>query len=387
MSKKELMTIELPRLSSRSSPLSQTIVVLGAAGTIGQVIAWDWIQSSKRHRVILADRDEVKVKLLKKKLGARASAYVIDLFKPAQLRSLLRHGSLVVNSTSHHFNLHVMAAALHANVHYLDLGGLFHFTRKQLKWQRRFAEIGKTAILGIGCAPGISNIMAAALTEDWEKVESLEVRVGGVGPEEPSQALPYSWKTLYEELTLKPAVFTRGKWTFVSPLSGSVKTLFSKPIGEQKVFYTLHSEVATLPLFFESRGIREVSFRIGLGEDLQQLVLHGKPPLPIKTSRKKAKVVPKKLAVDYESTMVIARGIKNGKAVEQSIQFMSKGNRKWRAGDLNTACPASITAQLILEKAITAPGVWAPEEIVPWKGMKSELEKRGFSFICNKQSI
>jgi saccharopine dehydrogenase-like NADP-dependent oxidoreductase len=360
---------------------NRTIVVLGAAGTIGQVIAWDWLRGSKNHHIIVADRDEARVKALARRLGPRAKAVTVNVLKPAQLKAAVSKGELVINSTSHHFNLYVMRAALHAGVHYIDLGGLFHFTRKQLKWHQRFSNAGLIGLLGMGCAPGITNLLARTVTEGWEKVYSIEVMDGSVDPDADPTALPYSWRTLYEEFTMKPAVYKRDGWHFVKPLSGTVTARFAPPIGKQKVFYTLHSEVATLPLIFRNRGVRHVSFRIGLSEELRQYVLKKKEPPPPPAIQLKTKV---KKRPDHESAMVVVSGVKNGKPIRRIMQFLAQGQHGWRAGDLNTACPASIAAQLILNGDIYPPGVWAPEEVVPWTKIRTALERRGFKFVISK---
>jgi hypothetical protein len=46
-------------------------------------------------------------------------------------------------------NLNVMQAALAAKIHYIDLGGLFTWTRRQLKLHQDFLRAGLTAIIGM----------------------------------------------------------------------------------------------------------------------------------------------------------------------------------------------------------------------------------------------
>jgi saccharopine dehydrogenase-like NADP-dependent oxidoreductase len=355
----------------------KTVVLLGAAGIIGQVIAWDWIRFT-RYNIILADRDGEKVRLLAKKLGPRTRAVVVNLFNRPELVRVLKLGSLVINSTSHHFNLPVMAAALQARVHYMDLGGLFHFTRRQLKLGKKFEKAGRIAILGMGCSPGATNVMARAMTEGWEKVRSVEIKLGAVEPPGAASVIPYSFQTLYEEFTQKPAVFDGGKYKFVKPLtSGKQRVRFCDPVGEQEIIYTIHSEVATLPGFFQKRGIRHCSFRIGLGQELQDAVLKRKV-------KRKPKPVPariKNLTTDYESMMVCASGQKNGKRARAQWECLARGRWGWRAGDLDTACPASIVARLVLDKKISAIGTHAPEACVPWTELENGLRKRGFRFL------
>ena len=60
---------------------------------------------------------------------------------------------------------------------------------------------------------------------------------------------------------------------------------------------------------------------------------------------------------DYEITRVIVRGGKQ----TITIDCHARPNVKWHAsaGDVDTACPASIAAQMIAGGAISTPGVWA----------------------------
>ena len=76
------------------------------------------------------------------------------------LAKLLQGCDVVMNCTQYNWNLDVMRAALAARVHYMDLGGLYHMTRKQFALDRDFRRIGKLAIPGMGGAPGITNVMA-----------------------------------------------------------------------------------------------------------------------------------------------------------------------------------------------------------------------------------
>lgn len=350
------------------------LLILGAAGTIGRVIASDWIQSSARHNVILADRDQAGLEALAKRLGPRSRVQPVDLRNPKQLVETLKQGFLVINSTSHHFNLPVMEASLQAGCHYLDLGGLFHFTRRQLKLHHRFAEAGLTAILGMGCAPGLTNLMARELTSDWEKVESLDIRVAGVdhNPASGNHNVPYAYRTILEELTLKPALFDQGKWTYTQPRSGVETYRFPEPVGTQTLFYTLHSEVATLPQYFKNLDIERVSFRIGLDPDLCHRVLNGSIPGLNSGSKKRPH--------DEEIALVEAIGTCQGKKTRAVMSCLTRSRGEWSAGHLNTACPASVVAEMLQEKAFIAPGVHPPENIIPWNPLRHSLEERDFVF-------
>ena len=71
----------------------------------------------------------------------------------------------MINSAQYEVNLPVMEGALRAGAHYVDLGGLFHTTRRQLLLDDRFKAAGLTAVLGLGSCPGIANVHAGDLGE------------------------------------------------------------------------------------------------------------------------------------------------------------------------------------------------------------------------------
>src|SRR5207253_8010929 len=80
---------------------------------------------------------------------------------------------------------------------------------------------------------------------------------------------------------------------------------------------------------------------------------------------------------DYEISRVIVRG--SGKTIVMDCH--ARSNAKWHAsaGDVDTACPASIAAQMITAGTIHAPGVWAPEDIMPADLFFKQLRRRGIT--------
>ena len=156
-----------------------------------------------------------------------------------------------------------MEAALEAGCHYVDLGGLFHTTRRQLRLDREFRRAGLLAVLGMGSAPGITNVMArlARRPAGWRAGRSGSTTAA---PTSPATTRPLAFgftpDTVLDELSLPPMVFTRGRFEAVPPVS--LGEDFDFDLGTQRVHASLHSEVATLPLTYRAKGIRECSFKI-----------------------------------------------------------------------------------------------------------------------------
>jgi len=333
--------VAAPSLSQRK------FIVLGGCGAIGRVVVRDLFESHRQNRITVADFKPVE--LIR---SPRVRTVFADARKPD-----LRGHTVVINCTQHDFNLHVMRAALHAGVHYSDLGGLFHWTRRQLKLDRQFKDAGLTAILGMGCAPGITNVMTRAAVEQLGGAKSVKIRVGSKDFN-PSPGFPYSAQTILEELTLTPWIVKAGKFREVKPRTGWELVNFPNPVGPQWVVRTRHSEVATLPMTFK---LRQCDFKVGFDRQFVRDVLAGKiPNRPVSRRRPN----------DYE----VARVIVDDKLV---IDCHARARKHAGAGDIDTACPASIVAQMVATGRITQRGVLPPEVAVPVEPFFEELRKRG----------
>jgi lysine 6-dehydrogenase len=328
--------------------VKRKFIVVGGCGTIGRVVVRDLSESHRQNQITVADYRPVEL---------IRSPRVRTVFADARQPDLRGH-TVVINCTQHEFNLHVMRAALRDGVHYVDLGGLFYWTRRQLKLHRQFKHAGLTAILGMGCAPGITNVLTRAAIERLGTAKSVKIRVG-TKDFNPAPGVPYSVKTLYEEFTLTAWVVSGGKFREVQPRTGWELVEFPKPVGRQWLVRTRHSEVATLPVTF---NLRQCDFKVGFDRQFVRDVVAGKVP-----SRPVERGVPD----DYEIARVIVDG--------HVLDCHAKANRRWHAsaGDINTGCPPSIVAQMIATGQIAQRGVLPPEVAVPVEPFFRELNKRG----------
>jgi hypothetical protein len=213
----------------------------------------------------------------------------LDASDPASLARGLDGCAVVVNCADYRLNLPVMRGALAAGVHYVDLGGLYHVTSEQLGLDEEFRAAGLGALLGMGSAPGKTNLLtAAAVQRLGEEPRSLEIWAAARDPaaaEHPFPA-PYSVRTLLDELQLRPVVVEGGEVQEVEPLSGEAARELPAPVGRAKGIYTLHSELRTLPGAFPS--LDSASFRLCLAPGLLEKLLaldEGEEPQPYEQSK------------------------------------------------------------------------------------------------------
>ena len=117
------------------------IVVLGGAGAMGQITVQDLASTAKDTDIVIADIDLGKANKIREGLdNPRVTALKADIKSRQSLVSVLKGSDVVVNATPYYFNRDVMKAALEAGVDYIDLGGLYHETLKQLELHDEFAK-------------------------------------------------------------------------------------------------------------------------------------------------------------------------------------------------------------------------------------------------------
>jgi saccharopine dehydrogenase-like NADP-dependent oxidoreductase len=371
--------------------------VLGA-GMMGCATVYDLAQSKGATKILVGDYDLARAKSVAKQFGrGKAKAVRVDVRNAAALAKLLSGHAAVLNCTQYYWNLQVMKAALAARIHYLDLGGLFYTTRKQLKLNTAFRRIGKLAILGIGSAPGIANIMARFLADQLDRVEFVGVYNGSRDFQTYSDALSFGFSiaTILDELTIPPVHFKNGRFETRERFSGAEPMTFPPPICKLELRHSIHSEVATLPLSFKSKGIREAFFKINYDPklieatelladlgllDQQSVMVAGQKisPRTLLEHLLKSRPPSTKPPKDVETIRVIVRGSKAGRPKKLSLDATTRysTNPPFSAVARDTGFPISVAAQMLATGQITATGVQPPETAIPTREFLERLDRR-----------
>lgn len=386
------------------------IIVLGGYGEMGRITVIDLLETFKG-KIVVAGRNEEKAKMFAKSFSSNNIMHAkADADEPEKLIELLKGSDVVINATQYITNLQVMEAALSAGVNYVDLGGLFHITKKQLKLDSSFKKKNILAVVGCGATPGITNIMAAYGSGFLDTIDSIYVQFADKDYTKYNMpfVVPYSMRTIFDEFSMEPAIFSGGKIRFVKPLTGEEEIEFPSPVNRATCFYTLHSEVATFPSSFKDKGIKNCSFKGGFPkefvEKIKFLIDTGfASTTPVKY--KNFDVVPLDFTVsllnrfipekdrikDVEFLRVELRGKSNRKTRNVVVYCESTSNARWNipAGTWNTGVPPSIIAQMIAEKKIEKRGVMPPELCIDPELFFGELAKRKIylSFQEKRESI
>jgi lysine 6-dehydrogenase len=370
------------------------VAVLGGAGAMGRAVVFDLTASG--HPVLLLDADPEAARRIARRYGhGRARAAVADAREAAGLAARVAGAAVLVNAGPYVFNLPAMDAALRARCHYLDLGGLFHTTRRQLRYDAAFRRAGLLAVLGMGSAPGIANVLARAGADALASVEAIRIYNGGADftRYRAPVAFGFSPATVLDEFTQPPMVFEGGHFRATRPLSGGEDFPFE--LGVQRVHRSLHSEVATLPLSYRGKGLRECFFKIaydpGLVERLTLLIRlglaerrpgpRGVAPRDVLLDCLRSLPPAPDFVDDRDSLAVVVEGRDRRGPATLRYDLTAGPQRRppLSAVARDTGFPPAIVTRMVLAGTIRARGVLPPERCVPPSPFLAALAERGMS--------
>jgi lysine 6-dehydrogenase len=364
---------------------------------MAQVIVRDLLESPGVEMIGVADVNRDAASRAVSKLGnSKAVAVQADATDISESKRLFGQYDVVVNSTWYQFNLLVMEAAIQSGVSYLDLGGLYHTTIKQLELDRRAKDAGITCILGMGSSPGTMNVLAAYGASKMTKISKVNLRSGSVVVSKPSEVFqsPYSLRTVIDEFTLPPIILRDGRLREIPALSGKERFMLPEPINEIEGYYTLHSELATLPVTL-GKGVKDMDFIVGYPPEFTKTImllvkmgLASLSPVKVKGSEVKPYDVlvaavdslPKtEPELDLDVQRVELYGDIDGRSATLKYDAVTAPNDKWKigGGTVDTGVPPSIAAQWLAKGMIKARGVVPPESCIDPLPYFSELSRRG----------
>src|SRR2546423_5832842 len=328
------------------------IIVRGGAGAMGRVTVRTLTEYEDVDQITIADYDEERAHDVAATLNSsKILVRQIDVYDSERLSKLVRGANVVLSAVEYVFNQPILRVCIQEKVHYADLGGLFHMTRKLMDMSPEAEAAGITAILGMGGTPGVTNVLARAAVDKLDRVESIKVQLG-CSDDTPSSAplvAPYSIRTILDEFTRQPQVFQDGVWYPQQPLSGQEEMGFPLPVGRTTAIYSLHSECATFPISFRDKGIHFVSFKIafpsdfmtklrflvdlGFGSD-EPINVRGVKVSPREVLARLLEMVPAEdvKQQDCDVLRVVTAGESNGQQVEITNQVVVLPYRRWNIG-------------------------------------------------------
>ena len=241
------------------------IFVLGAGGT-GSLLAN--LLARQGHTVWCGDRD---IERARRFLGKKSEIRVVEA-NARNLWSIVRAGrgaNLIVNASPAVFNKIILRAALRLRCHYLDLNShltAHPFRPEQFRFHKRFVAKNRAALICVGVAPGLTNLLAERAAEMLDSVESIQIRLFE-STESKDPISTWSADVAYDEAVSLPRIYRNGRFALAKRFDEREKFRFPPPIGEVPVYLAAQDEVCMLPYIMK---VRDVDAKIG-GNDFDRL--------------------------------------------------------------------------------------------------------------------
>ena len=351
------------------------VAILGAGGTIAPAIVRDLAESEEVTAMRLLDLDLHRAEeVAMEHGGGKAQARLADATN--DLAEQLEGMEVLVNSAAYRINLAAMAACLEAGCHYMDLGGLYHVTAEQLELSPSFEQRGLLALLGIGSAPGKTNLLASRAARELPGTPtSISVLAAGRDLD-PSEGLsfPYAIRTLLDEITMPPMALIDGRPRELEPLQPGPAADFGDPIGKAETIFTLHSEVLT---FGDSFGASNVTFALSLSPKVLESLkeLRG-------ASEERIAEVARSASPPSANTVSVHVVELTGGDLTIRARSVTPPHEAWGLGGgiVSTATPAAAAVRLLARGSIERRGALPAESCIDPDEMFAELEGRGIRF-------
>ena len=241
------------------------IFVLGTGAT-GSYLAH--LLTRQGHQVTCGDRDLDRARRF---LGKKSTIPVVQV-NARNLWGIVRaaRGSqLLVNASASVFNEIVLRAALRIRSHYIDLSA--HLTRnpfkaEQLRFDARFQEKNRVAVITTGAAPGLTNLLVARAAALMDSVDSVYIRLyESIESDDPISQ--WSAEVSFDEAISLPRIVRNGRFRYGKRFGEPEKFRFLPPIGETTVVLAAQDEVGTVPYFLK---LKDMDVKIG-GNEIDRL--------------------------------------------------------------------------------------------------------------------
>jgi len=255
-----------------------TILGVGAAGEVTARL----LANVPEIKVLrLADVRKQRLAEVGKKIQRDVDLVRADLGRTEDIRNACRDADIIVNATMPRYNVPVMREAVRIRANYLDLASEGSPDPKerskvheQLALDPEFRRIGRTAILGMGVAPGITNLLAGHSTDSLDRIDSIRIRVYGSGYAEVEGYLfapLFSPETFLEEVLWPAPVWTGGRIKKVPPFSGEEEFPFPDPLGIGICYNVNNEEAETMPLILK-KDIGFIDFKYAIAPRRKSLL-------------------------------------------------------------------------------------------------------------------
>ncbi|MCE2565262.1 saccharopine dehydrogenase family protein [Komagataeibacter sp. FNDCF1] len=377
------------------------IAILGGAGIQALGIVADLLRYEAACDILLID---IAARALERRMAhfghdPRLFSATCDLTDEARIAALAKDCDTVVMSGPPGLCLPAMRAVLQCGRNYVDLGTFPEETQAQQALHDDFVAAGRTAVLGMGSAPGITSVMARACADRLDRVLDVDITIAMRDLTDRNGRIrwPFSADAILDEHTEPARAFIDGQLVDLPPRTGRRET-FPAPIGTVTAYCTNHPEPTTISASLAHKGVRNVVFRIALPDDVDHAVsmmntlglarrrtlsMHDGTRVDLRAVVLAALMETPQDVADREeqwsATRVTVRGMAGAESMEYRADMIVAPQPHWNlpAGLIKTAVPPAILAAQMARGVPMPYGVHVPETCIEPEPFFAALSLRG----------
>jgi lysine 6-dehydrogenase len=231
------------------------ILVLGS-GMIGRAIAYDLCEFSNFEKITIADQSKGMIESAKKILDSKQVEYLnLNINKKDYVYQAFQKFDVVISAVPYKFNYFLARTAIENNNHFLDLGGNNTIVEQELNLNQKAKENDVTIVPDCGLAPGMVSVITKDIVEEFDSVNCVKLRVGGL-PINPAPPLNYqivfSPYGLINEYVEDAIVLDHGKIVKKKSMTELETISFPDPFNEMEAFLT-SGGCSTLPITYKDK--------------------------------------------------------------------------------------------------------------------------------------
>lgn len=370
--------------------MKKRVMVLGC-GLVGATIAKD-LAADEALDVTVADVSERNLDRVANVAGLRRACQ--DLGTPDAVKSIIQDCQLVIGAMPSALGYRTLGAVIESRKPYVDIS----FMAEDATALNGLAEeMGVTAVVDCGVAPGLANIVIGSCDAQLDRTEDVVFYVGGLPKE---RRWPYQYKAgfapsdVLEEYT-RPARMIENGRVVTKPALSEPELIDFEGVGTLEAFNTdgLRSLLTTV----QATNMKEKTLRyaghIELMRVLRETGLFRKDAMEVGGVRVRPLDLTSRLLFplwelkpgDQEFTVlrVIVEGRRDGRRLRFTYDLYDETDPKTGNSSMarTTGFPCAIVGRLLLSGALKRPGVLPPELLGHEPGLlqrlTAELAHRG----------
>ena len=372
------------------------VLVVGG-GAQGSAAAFDLVRHPAVERVTLADLDVRRLPgFLGTYLGDGLEVKALDARDRAAARAAMTGRDAGLCALPYFFNFDMAELAVECGAHYSDLGGNTEIVERQRTLHDRALAEGLSVVPDCGLAPGMVNILAQAAIDALDRVDSVQMYVGGL-PQHPRPPLNYhivySLHGVIDYYTTPSVVLEGGELVTKEALSEVEEVRLPDPIGALEAFHTAGG-ISTMAHRYRGR-IPRMSYKTlrypghaQIMRAIRELGLFAREPLRVDG----CEVSPRQFFIevasphlqgertaDFAALRVEATGELDGRPRTVRWDVLDRYDEEHGITAMmrTTGYSLAITALMQMDGRIRDLGVHTPDEAVPVGPYVTELAARG----------